>query len=57
MTGRFREFSAGSENSENTRREKGSPRQLSDAAILCARGIFMDENVIFDKGTLNGLIL
>lgn len=54
----FRAFSGWTENSENSRRENDSPRQLTDADFLYLQenfvvtdGIFIDENVIFDDVT------
>lgn len=54
----FRQFSSWTEFSENARKENGSPRQLTDSDFLYLQenfvvtdGVFMDENVIFDKVT------
>jgi hypothetical protein len=58
MISRFREFSGWTENSENARKESGSPRQLTDADFLYLQenyivtdGIFIDESVIFNNVT------
>jgi hypothetical protein len=58
MVPSFREFSGWTENSENARKENGSPRQLTEGDFLYLQenfvvtdGIFMDENVIFDNIT------
>ena len=54
----FREFSGWTENSENARKENGSPRQLTEADFLYLQenyvvtdGLFLDENVIFNNVT------
>ncbi len=54
----FREFSGWQESSDKARKENGSPRQLSDSDFLYLQenfvvtdGVFLDENVIFDKVT------
>jgi hypothetical protein len=58
MVPRFREFSGWAEIPENARKENGAPRQLTDSDFLYLQenfivtdGVFMDENVIFDKVT------
>lgn len=58
MIPRFREFGDWTEISENARKENGSPRQLTETDFLYLQenfvvtdGVFMDENVIFDKVT------
>jgi hypothetical protein len=55
---RLREFSGWEPNLENTRKENGAPRPLSDGDFLYLQenltvtdGIFLDENVIFDSVT------
>lgn len=54
----FRAFSGWTENSENARKENGSPRQLTETDFLYLQenyvvtdGIFVDENVIFNNVT------
>ena len=54
----LRKFSGWTENSENARKENGSPRQLSEADFLYLQenyavtdGIFIDENIIFNNIT------
>ena len=54
----FREFAGWTENSQNARKEDDAPRKLTDADFLYLQenfvvtdGIFIDENVIFDKIT------
>ena len=54
----FRAFSGWTELSENARNESGSPRQLTEGDFLYLQenftvtdGVFLDENVIFDKIT------
>ena len=58
MISSFREFSGWIERSENARNENGSPRQLTDSDFLYLQenfvvtdGVFIDENVIFDRVT------
>ena len=58
MIPRFREFSGWAENAEKARKENNSPRTLTDSDFLYLQenfvvtdGIFIDENVIFDKVT------
>ena len=58
MIPRFRQFNGWAELSANARMENGSPRQLTDSHFLYLQenfvvtdGVFMDENVIFDKVT------
>ncbi len=58
MIPKLREFSGWTENSQNARKENDAPRQLTDADFLYLQenfvvtdGIFIDENVIFDKVT------
>jgi hypothetical protein len=54
----FREFSGWTENVENSRKDNGSPRQLTDSDFLYLQenyfvtdGIFVDENIIFNNVT------
>ena len=54
----FRQFSGWTELSENARTENGAPRQLTDSDFLYLQenfvvtdGVFIDQNVIFDKVT------
>lgn len=54
----FRQFSGWTESSDNARQENGSPRQFTDSDFLYLQenfvvtdGVFLDENVIFDKVT------